>query len=100
VRDGRWKYIHNPDDVRPNNPPFHTAASGGFRYEPFELYDLAADPREQKNVFAERPEVAARLRRQLEAWLAVNEKLRGKAGEMDAATRERMKQLGYIGDDE
>ncbi|MCE9594295.1 MAG: sulfatase-like hydrolase/transferase [Planctomycetes bacterium] len=99
VRDGRWKYIHNPDDVRPNNPPFDTEASGGFRYEPFELYDLANDPREQKNVFAEHPDVAARLRKELEAWLAIHEKQRGTAGEMDDATRERMKQLGYIGEE-
>ncbi|MCC6409983.1 MAG: sulfatase [Planctomycetes bacterium] len=99
VRDGRWKYIHNPHDVRPNNPPFSSKASGGFRYEARELYDTHADPREQTNVAAEHPDVVARLEKELEAWLAANEALRGTAGEMDAATRERMKQLGYIGDE-
>lgn len=99
VRDGRWKYIHNPHELHPANPPYK-AATGGFRYAAYELYDLVADPREQRNVVAEHPEVAERLRRELEAWLAVNEKLKGTAGEMDAATRENMKALGYIGDDE
>jgi arylsulfatase A-like enzyme len=34
-----------------------------------ELYDLAADPKESRDVFAEQPETAAAMRRQLEAWL-------------------------------
>ncbi|MCK6446466.1 MAG: sulfatase-like hydrolase/transferase [Planctomycetes bacterium] len=99
VRDGRYKYIHNPHGLKPTNPPY-TAKSGGFPYEDYELYDLVADPGETRNVFAEHPDVVERLRRELDAWLAVNEKLKGSAGEMDAATRETMKQLGYIGDDE
>lgn len=35
-----------------------------------ELYDLVADPRETRNLAATRPEVAARLREQLQAWNA------------------------------
>jgi arylsulfatase A-like enzyme len=34
----------------------------------FELYDLANDPLEQRNVAAEHPEIVARLRNQYEAW--------------------------------
>jgi len=34
----------------------------------FQLYDLTADPNETKDLSAERPEIAARLRQQLLAW--------------------------------
>jgi len=46
VRDGRWKAILNPND-RP------------------ELYDLADDPGEGRNRYAEHPEVYRRLARRL-----------------------------------
>ena len=36
----------------------------------FELYDIAADPAEANNHAAQQPEVMARLKTQLEAWVA------------------------------
>jgi arylsulfatase A-like enzyme len=50
VRDGRWKLLVNADG---------TGA---------ELYDLGADPKEMKDVSADHPEVARRLREQALAW--------------------------------
>lgn len=35
---------------------------------PVELYDLAADPFEEKNLAGERPELVAELRKELDAW--------------------------------
>jgi arylsulfatase A-like enzyme len=52
VRDGSWKLI---------------AGATGTRAE---LYDLAADPGERRDLAAERPEVVARLRAALERWRA------------------------------
>lgn len=50
VRDGNWKLLANPD------------GSGA------ELYDLAADRNETKNLAADRPEVAKRLTKMLVTW--------------------------------
>jgi hypothetical protein len=47
VRDGKWKLLANAD-------------GGGA-----ELYDLAADRNETKNVAADHPEVAGRLKNML-----------------------------------
>lgn len=51
VRMGDYKYIHHWDN------------------DDHELFDLRADLGERDNLHAKRPEVAARMRRRLEAWL-------------------------------
>jgi arylsulfatase A-like enzyme len=71
-RTGEWKYVRAP---RP------------------ELYDLAADPGETRNVIDERPEVAAALSERVDRVLAdevpVEEKI-------DAAVLDRLRGLGYL----
>jgi len=67
----------------------------------FELYDLAADPREQTNLAAGKPEVVARLARVLEAWhkSALQARLKPDseaAGSMSPEQLERLRALGYI----
>lgn len=84
VRAGTWKGIWN---VEMNT---------------FELYDLASDPGEQRNVSAEQPEVRERLEKFAHAWMR-NEKKRAVAhvsGPLDAETLRNMKDLGYMGDEE
>ncbi|HET6572600.1 MAG TPA: sulfatase [Fimbriiglobus sp.] len=56
VIDGRWKLIvpHVPADKDGPGEP--------------ELYDLAADPHEKTNRIAEKPDVAAALRKKLDGW--------------------------------
>ena len=49
VREGSWKFVRTSDS-------------------PDELYDLAADVGETKNLSSEKPEVASRLATALEAW--------------------------------
>ena len=55
IREGSWKLIQGQGgggftkvNVEPGEPPG-------------QLYDLAADPGETKNLYAEKPEVVARL---------------------------------------
>ncbi|NNE93256.1 MAG: arylsulfatase [Verrucomicrobiales bacterium] len=60
IRQGDWKLLH---------------ASGfgveKFTGEPkFELYNLKADPKENRNLVAEKPEVFAKLKKQYEDWFA------------------------------
>lgn len=57
VRDGRWKLIAIPH--QPNDPPS----------DELELYDLAADPGETRNVASENPEVVARLHGAMAEWV-------------------------------
>jgi len=50
LRDGRWKFIHDADTGRD------------------QLFDLAADPGETRDVAARHPELAARYRADLQRW--------------------------------
>ncbi len=78
VRSQDWKYIVHPD-------------------APAELYDLASDPGEQVNLFAERPDIVAELAPLAE--LAIE--ARGRLGateqvEVDSDTVEQLRALGYL----
>jgi len=75
VETGRWKYVRAP---RP------------------ELYDLQADPKEQRDVSQQYPRIAATLSAHLEAMNL----LKGdepKPGKIDPETLERLQALGYVG---
>ena len=67
---------------------------------PAMLYDLVADPREEKDVAAERPEEVALLRSELDAWRREHprseEARTGETEELDEETRRRLKALGYL----
>lgn len=74
--EGPWKYIHGP---RP------------------ELYDIAADPKELKDLVLARPEVAAEMRDKLTDFLKRNSPPGGsRMAPVDADTRRRLEALGYI----
>jgi arylsulfatase A-like enzyme len=81
--------------------------SGGYKvaYAPFdteaptELYDLGADPGEQKNVYEENKDLADKLRGEAEALAATFESDGsgdGISAEEQAATIEKLKSLGYM----
>ncbi|MBX6771641.1 MAG: sulfatase-like hydrolase/transferase [Chloroflexi bacterium] len=57
IRTREWKLI------RALEPDFHGLP-------PIQLFDLTADPREQRNLAFERPEVVAELSARLDAWIA------------------------------
>ena len=56
VREDRWKYVFE-------------ASSGNES-----LFDLAADPREEKNAVGTQPEIVSRLRQRLGAWVDFEDK--------------------------
>jgi arylsulfatase A-like enzyme len=74
MTDGRWKYLYQRDGIE-------------------ELYDLSSDPSEINNIVTEAPDRASSFRAELEAWD------HGEADapmDIDEATREKLKALGYI----
>ena len=79
ISDGRWKLIA------------HREAAA---YKRFELFDLQTDPGEQHDVYAERGDEARRLIQALERLGAFIDDAPKPV--MDAATRERLRALGYV----
>lgn len=60
ARDQRWKLLH----------PTGFANEAMPSDVPMELYDMVADPGETKNLYAQRPEVAARMTQSYKDWFA------------------------------
>jgi arylsulfatase A-like enzyme/Flp pilus assembly protein TadD len=78
--------------------PLHGIVDGGRKYIDLplpEIYDLAADPGEQKNLVASRPEELEHLRGRL-ARLRVGEVAPGARVQEDEAALERLRALGYV----
>lgn len=64
-----------------------------------QLFDLTDDPRERRNLASARPELAAELDAELEAWRRTRPRIGGVAvstTELDPSTEERLRTLGYI----
>lgn len=76
LRDGRGdsphEYLHAIWDRHSPRADRSNWSIRGTRYKLVkgELYDLEKDPGEEHNIAGEQPEVAAKLRREFEAWLA------------------------------
>lgn len=81
VRSRRWKLIVYP----------------GFERDYLELYDLASDPFERRNVALENPRVVAALGDALGAWRG-GETETAPEGALTATDVENLKSLGYLGD--
>jgi arylsulfatase A-like enzyme len=67
----------------------------------FELYDLATDPKERRNLYWKRPEVAEKLKETMAGVVNENERrIRGLPDrsdlELEKEMRERLRALGYI----
>jgi len=79
LRSGHWKYIEAPQ--------------AGTR----ELYDLAADPTERRNLAAVRPDVADALHKTITRWLAAVQRGSTPSAPLTDEERARLRSLGYIG---
>jgi choline-sulfatase len=61
-----------------------------------ELYDLAVDPFEARNIVRERPELAAAMRGRLEALRGLERPGSRAGAPLDPSLRERLASLGYV----
>ncbi len=77
VRRGAWKLIDAPTP---------------------ELYDVAADPAEARNLASARPDLFAELTADLERHAARGGTLAPEDVTLDEASRERLERLGYVGE--
>lgn len=69
IRTDKWKYILRLSSKKQAEISWWKFMSGQpILFPEVELYDLAKDPGETKNVVAEHPEVANQLNKELRAW--------------------------------
>lgn len=93
VVQGTWKLIENPDAIDPVCIP--DAPPGHYPIAKAELYDLAADPMETKNLAAERPEVVAELSRLIQRRFAGLAN-RAQGQDLPEELKKELEALGYV----
>ena len=62
VRTKEWKLIYTTTSAR-------NVSSGGLDNGKYELYNLSNDPKEERNIFENHPEVAKELKKKLFQWI-------------------------------
>ncbi len=87
------------EELSVSTPSWHFLRCEG---RPDELFDTARDPLERENVAASNPDVAARLRKLLDAWVAAHAAAAPSADgrPVDPALLEALRNLGYAAGDE
>ncbi len=93
ILDGHWKLVLNPEQVEvecvPGAPNFE------FPIGEVELYDLASDPGETRNLAFERPEKVRELRRMIrERFAGLSERTEEQA--IPEELRRELEALGYV----
>jgi arylsulfatase A-like enzyme len=95
LRDGDWKIVRTLRDYYVTTAFFHEAGD-------VELYDLAHDPREARNLVTLEPERLAAMSIALDAWLRANgldrtaPPRRSPPAAPDRERDERLRTLGYV----
>jgi arylsulfatase A-like enzyme len=92
VSTPQWRLVYNPERLVPEAP------GGPYPIGRTELFDRRADPREQGNVAALRPEVVQALVAEIEAWRRrdLREGAADAVQTIDPETAEELRALGYI----
>ena len=83
IQVGKWKLVYNTPSPRAN--------------ESFELYNLAEDSKEHKNVILDNPEVASALKENLFQWMNTSSEIRPEDVITVNPTGELMEELRALG---
>jgi arylsulfatase A-like enzyme len=89
IRSPEWRLVLNPDRYTPEAP------GGPYPIAEVELYDLRVDPKEARNLAAERPEIVRALAAELQAFRA-RQRARGRPTEHEPEALEELRALGYL----
>ena len=92
----RWLRVSNPAGVRVARPPY---PGGSGLAHPTALYDLALDPLGGRDVAEEHPELTAELDAALEQRIRRARKGAARGLLPDPALVERLRSLGYVGEE-
>jgi arylsulfatase A-like enzyme len=87
IRQGPWKLILCPDSGGWSEP--RPGSDEALLLPPVQLYNLAQDPGERRNVQAARPEIVARLTRLLKRYVSEGRSTPGKRLDNDVEVRLR-----------
>jgi hypothetical protein len=90
---GNWALIDNPRGENPECLP--GAPAGFYPIRAAELYDLAADPGETRNMAEADPRRVAELRRLIQARFAAVPR-RGGRQEIPEDLKDELRALGYV----
>ncbi len=101
ARTPTWKLILNPRGAHPKKPPYDTEGDGGYFIDCRELYDVVHDRGETKNLWRERRGEVEELRSCVADEYArrFGELQRSAPDPVDAAERQKLRELGYLGED-
>lgn len=88
--DGDWRLVWNPDEVEPDDRPL-----GAYPIPKLALFDVALDPKEQRDVKDAHPDVTEELLEKLVTWRA--ERLPRAGTVEDPGQRAAAEDMGYVG---
>ncbi|MFB6283495.1 MAG: sulfatase [Halobacteria archaeon] len=89
-----WANIDSLVSVRTNEWKLIATANGDL--EPVELYHIAQDPSESRNLYGEHPEVEGELENVLDDLIGDDDQRYATADEVDDKTRGHLEDLGYL----
>jgi arylsulfatase A-like enzyme len=92
LRADGWRLILNPEGRPPGAP------GGAYPIEKIELYDLGEDPREQRNVSKDHPEIVESFTAEIDGWRERELRADVPSQEIAPETLEELRALGYVFD--
>ncbi|TKX61661.1 hypothetical protein EXE48_07625 [Halorubrum sp. ASP1] len=92
--DFGWNELDSLVSIRSNEWKLICTANGDLR--PTELYHIAQDPSESRNLLEDNEEVAKELFEQLVGWIGDDEQRYETADKVSAETQDHLEDLGYL----